>query len=79
MRTKRTRVINDGIRRIRALPGVEVAGVTCCLPLEDRFYLRFQVAGGLASGGVAGFSQISVGYFETFKIPVLRGRRVYRA
>ncbi len=69
-----TRVINDGIRRIRALPGVEVAGVTCCLPLEDRFYLRFQVAGGPASGGVAGFSQISVGYFETFKIPVLRGR-----
>ena len=68
------KVINEGIRRIRALPGVEVAGVGCCLPLEDRFYLRFQVAGAPASEGAAGFSQVSAGYFETFKVPVLRGR-----
>ena len=27
-----------------------------------------------ASGGAAGFSLVSAGYFETFKIPVLRGR-----
>jgi putative ABC transport system permease protein len=72
-----TRVIDDGIRRIRALPGVDAAGATCCLPLEDRFYTRVEVAGdagGPASEGVAGFTLVSVGYFETFRIPVLRGR-----
>ena len=33
-----TRIIGDGLRRVRALPGVEAAAVSCCLPLEDRFY-----------------------------------------
>ena len=72
-----SRVIADGIRRVRALPGVEVAAATCCLPLEDRFYTRVAVAGGAggpASEGVTGFTLVSVGYFETFQIPVLRGR-----
>jgi len=68
------RVVNDGLRRIRALPGVEAAAVTCCLPLEDRFYTRVYIAGGPASGGGAGFADVSAGYFETFRIPILRGR-----
>jgi predicted permease len=69
-----SRVIDDGLRRIRALPGVEAAAVSCCLPLEDRFYTRFYHPGGPAPGSIAGSVTVSDGYFETFRIPVLRGR-----
>ena len=69
-----TRVIDDGLRRLRAIPGVEAAGATCCVPLEDRFRLVFQIAGRPEAGGVTGFALVSPGYFETFEIPVLSGR-----
>ena len=67
----------EGVRRIRALPGVEAAGFTCCVPLEGGFGLPFQIAGrpdGPTSKGGAGWTMVSAGYFETFQIPVLRGR-----
>ncbi len=70
-------VIHEGLRRIRALPGVEAAATTCCVPLEDRWQVGFQIAGrpeGPASERIAGSTRVSAGYFETFKIPVLRGR-----
>jgi predicted permease len=71
-----TQTIHDGLRRIRALPGVEAAAATCCVPLEDRFRTGFQIAGRPvgASQGVTGWTLVSAGYFETFQIPVLRGR-----
>ena len=68
------RVIDEGLRRIRALAGVEAAAVTCCLPLEDRFYTRFQLPGGPAAGGVTGLAHVSEGFFEALGIPILRGR-----
>ena len=70
-------VIREGLRRILALPGVETAAITCCVPLEDRWQAGFQIVGrpeALASEVVAGSTRVSTGYFETFKIPVLRGR-----
>ena len=72
-----TQAIDEGLRRITALPGVEVAATTCCLPLEPPGFLTFQIAGrpdGPTSGGAAVSTLVSAGYFETFKIPVLRGR-----
>jgi putative ABC transport system permease protein len=72
-----TQLIHEGVRRVRALPGVEVAATTCCVPLEDRLHGAFQIAGrpeGPAAGGLTGWSLVSAGYFETFKMPILRGR-----
>jgi predicted permease len=72
-----SRVIQDGLRRIRALPGVELAATSCCVPLEQFLGAGFQIAGrpdGPASRGVAVSTPVSAGYFETFKIPIRRGR-----
>lgn len=68
------RVFQDGLRRVRALPGVEVSASTCCVPWEGGFDLPFQIPGrpeGPTSKGGAGWTMVSAGYFETFKIPVL--------
>ncbi len=69
----------DGRDRLRAIPGVEAAASTCCLPLEGGFGLPFSVVGrppakpGEEDNG-AGWMNASPGYFSVFKIPILRGR-----
>jgi putative ABC transport system permease protein len=71
-------VIREATRRIRALPGVEAAATACCVPLDSRLQMAFQIAGrarGPASGGVTGWVPVSAGYFETLRIPILRGRK----
>ncbi len=70
-------VFREGLRRLRALPGVEFAAASCCVPLEGGFGLPFEIVGrpdGPTSKGGAGWTMVSAGYFETFHIPVLRGR-----
>jgi putative ABC transport system permease protein len=67
----------EGLPRILALPGVTAASTTCCLPLEGGFGLPFIIAGRPLQGAAHGNSNwrsISEGYFETFRIPILRGR-----
>jgi putative ABC transport system permease protein len=69
--------IQESLRRIRALPDVEAASATCCVPLEDRAQRAFRIAGrpqGPDSLVIAGSTLVSSGYFETFGIPILRGR-----
>jgi putative ABC transport system permease protein len=72
-------VIRDGTERLRAVPGVVDAAATNCLALQGGFRMIFDIVGrpkGHApfTGG-AGFYSISYSYFDTFKIPLLRGRR----
>jgi putative ABC transport system permease protein len=71
-------VIRDGRDRLMAIPGVEDAGVSNCLPLQGGFGMVFDVLGRPKGNdpftGGAGFYSVSWSYFSTFKIPLLRGR-----
>ena len=71
-------LIRNGTQQLAAIPGVEAAGTTCCLPLEGGFGLPFIIAGrplkNAPAHGGAGWWNVSPGYFEVYKIPLLRGR-----
>lgn len=71
-------VIRDGTERLKAVPGVVNATAACCLPLRTGFGMAFDIVGrpkGTApfTGG-GGYFSVSWNYFDTFKIPLLRGR-----
>lgn len=71
-------VIREGTDRLLTLPGVVDVGVTNCLPMAGGFGMMFDVVGRPKGNapftGGAGFSSISYGYFNTLKIPLIRGR-----
>jgi putative ABC transport system permease protein len=71
------RLTRAGVERLRAMPGIEAASATCCLPLEGSYGLPFEIVGrpveASANNG-AGWYTISAGYFDVFRIPILRGR-----
>ncbi len=71
-------VIRDGTERLDALPGVESAAAACCLPLQGGFGLPFDIVGrpkgNNPTTGEGGYFPVSWSYFDTFKVPILRGR-----
>ena len=70
-------LVRNSIRRIEALPGVQSAAISCCLPLETTWQLPFIIVGRPLDGrfhGFAGWTFISPAYFEVLHIPLLRGR-----
>ena len=68
----------DGLERLKAIPGVEDATFTCCLPLAGQFGLPFTIVGRPVKKQRdtpgAGWMSTTPGYYNTFKIPILRGR-----
>lgn len=69
---------HDGLERVRAIPGVEDATFTCCLPLAGQFGLPFTIVGRPVENEKdtpgAGWMSVAPGYYNTFRIPILRGR-----
>jgi len=71
-------LIRDGLERIESVPGVGKASAACCLPMEGGFGLPFDIVGRPKGNdpntGGAGYLPIAWGYFDVFKVPLLRGR-----
>ncbi len=61
-----TRLIHDTLRRIRALPGAETTAATCCVPLEDRFQIAFQISGSARRHGLGRRHWMDAGFGGVF-------------
>jgi predicted permease len=65
------------LERIRSIPGVAAGSMTCCVPLQGGLGLPFNIIGRTNEGPFTGGGAIHFavpGYFDTFEIPVIRGR-----
>jgi putative ABC transport system permease protein len=75
-----SRLVRNGLEQLRALPGVAVATAACCVPLEGGYGLPFVIVGRPTTNGPfhggGGWYRVGPGFFEAFKIPVLRGRAI---
>ncbi|HEV1284764.1 MAG TPA: ABC transporter permease [Bryobacteraceae bacterium] len=73
-----SRLVDQSVERIRALPGIEIAASGCCLPIGGAPNAPFVIAGRPLNGTFhdrANMPIISPDYFDVFKIPILRGRK----
>lgn len=71
------RLFSDSLERMRAIPGVESAGAALTLPYERPLNMGFRAVDGSdnEAHGVE-IVYVTPGYFETLRIPLLRGRTV---
>jgi putative ABC transport system permease protein len=72
------RLVDASVARIRGLPGVEAAAAGCCLPIGSVPNAPFVIEGLPLNGTFharANMPTASPGYFDVFKIPILRGRK----
>ncbi len=72
------RMLHEGIERLNAIPGVQMASASCCLPLDGGYGLPFRIMGRPLTGrpfhGGGNWQTVSPGFFEVFQIPVIEGR-----
>ncbi len=69
-------LFDDSLTRIRALPGVSAAAISLGLPYERILNLGAQFVGanGQLETRFSTLTYVTPGYFETLRLPVLRGR-----
>jgi putative ABC transport system permease protein len=77
--TQRAEFFRQALERIRTIPTVESAGVVSYIPLAGPIrYVFFcaegQVCQGIGKDPLIALRQASPGFFETMRIPLLRGR-----
>jgi putative ABC transport system permease protein len=71
-------IIREGTERLEATPGIVSAAAGNGLPLQGAFVMTFDVVGRPKGNapftGGAGYYSVSWRYFDTFRIPLVRGR-----
>ncbi len=72
-----SRLIQESVEHLEALPGVSSAAASYNLPLEGGFGIPYNIAGRRPADGRydgRGWIGVSPAYFDVFGIPLLRGR-----
>ena len=73
------KLFNDGLSRIRALPGVESAGAALTLPYQRGLNVGVALPGGppvTSENQLTNYSYVTPGYLETIRVPLLQGRTI---
>ena len=71
--------VRAAVPKIEAIPGVEKATATCCVPLEGGYGLPYvdrrpALPPDRPFHGGGGWATQSYGFFDIFKIPIKKGR-----
>jgi len=63
------------LERLRALPGVESAGIASALPPGGGFTVPFRIIGGtVTENAAADYQEVSADFFNAMRVPLVRGR-----
>ena len=78
----KARFFDEVVDRVRALPGVEGAAATSMLPVGSFSGVYLGIEGSdsteVSDLPIAAYTQVTDGYFETMRIPLLEGRAIRR-